>query len=107
MVSKVKLQGHVSFPAVKGWVLSVVLGVYSWRFVVGTDFSLVPVLVLLRVMLSPGRRRGDFRKGKTLKGGSFLKQSLPFAQKQCRLFEYDTCSGMYPPSETGLYKPPC
>lgn len=84
MVSKAKLRGHASFQMVKGWVLSVILGVHSSRFVVETDFFFFLVLVLLCVMLSPGRRREDFRTGKMPKGGSFLKQSLPLVREQAQ-----------------------
>lgn len=60
MSSKTKLPDLVSFQVVEGWILSVILGVYSSRFVVGMDFF--SFSVLLHVILSP-ERRGDFRKG--------------------------------------------
>lgn len=59
--SKTKLPGLTSFQILEGWVLSVILGIYSSRFVVGMDFFFS---VLLHGMLSP-ERRGDFRRGWT------------------------------------------
>lgn len=67
----------MSCQIVEGWVLSVILGACSSRFVVGMDF--VSFSVLLRGMLSP-ERRGDLRKG-----WSFLEESLSPAQEQHRL----------------------